>query len=191
VYLAACAAFSLLGPAMLSIVAGPEYRQAAGLIPWVCLAYFFWTASLFFDTPFYLARRTGAKPLLLGAATVLNLFLYATMIPRYGMYGAAWATVLSFAAFAALTWVVSRRILDVPYAWGRVGAMLAASAAAVAAGVVVPMPSEALSLAWRVTLSAALAALGWWGILPAADRTAFLRSVAGLLGRAPEAGHGA
>jgi O-antigen/teichoic acid export membrane protein len=190
VYLAACAAFSLLGPAMLSIVAGPEYQQAAGLIPWVCLAYFFWTASLFFDTPFYLARRTAAKPLLLGAATVLNLFLYATMIPRYGMYGAAWATVLSFAAFAALTWVVSRRIMDVPYAWGRVGAMLAASAAAVAAGILVPMPSPAAGLGWRVALSAALAALGWWGILPAVDRAAFLRSVAGLLHRPPEAGHG-
>ncbi|HVP40131.1 MAG TPA: lipopolysaccharide biosynthesis protein [Candidatus Saccharimonadales bacterium] len=189
-YLVASAAFSLLAPAVLAVVAGPHFQQAAGLVPWVCLAYFFWTASLFFDTPFYLARKTGAKPLLLGTAAALNLWLYATLIPRHGMYGAAWATVVAFAFFAWLTWAVSRRHLDVPYAWGRLAALLGASAASVAAGMLVPMPTPAAGLAWRALLAAALAAAVWWGLLPAADRTSVLQAARGLWGETAEGAHG-
>ena len=190
-YLAASAALSLLAPTLLAVIAGPEYGRAAGIIPWICLAYFFWTASLFFDTPFYLARRTGAKPVLLAAATCLNLVLYATLIPAYGMYGAAWATWISFAAFAALTWRVSRRYLDVPYAWGRLALTLGLASAAVAAGVLIPTPGWQAALALRLALVAGLAAVTWWGILPAADRAAVVRAASRLLHPEPEAAGGA
>ncbi|MBI5835915.1 MAG: lipopolysaccharide biosynthesis protein [Candidatus Eisenbacteria bacterium] len=186
-YLVASAAFSLLGPALLGLVAGPQFRRAAELIPWVCLAYFFWTASLFFDTPFYLARKTGAKPILLAAATALNLFLYATLIPRYGMFGAVWATALAFAFFAWLTWAVSRRHLDVPYDWARVGAMLAAASAAVIAGGAFRPLGAVASVAWPAGLAVALAALAWRGILTRRDRSAALRALRSLFPAAAEA----
>ena len=172
-------------------MAGSEFQAAAGLVPWIALAYFFYMASLFLDTPFYLAKRTGAKPILLGAAAALNVALYAALIPRWGVYGAAWATGLSFAFFAWLTWRVARRHLDVPYEWGRVAGMLAVSVALVAAGLRLPLPPLGAGFAARAAL-AALAALAIWvlGFAPE-ERDVVTRAARGLFARAGEAGRGA
>ncbi len=190
-YLCGGAAFSLIAPMLLPFVVGPAYLPAGGLIPWVCLGYFFWACSLFLDTPFYLARKTGAKPFLLGAAAAVNLSLYALLIPRYGMYGAAWATILSFAFFAGLTWWFARRHLNIPYAWGRLAMALGMAGAAVVAGVLAPVAQGWQHWALRSAIAIVLPMVVWRVTFSELERGTVRRALQGLLRPPSEAGHGA
>ena len=64
----------------------------------------------------------GAYITLFGAAITIgaNLFL----VPRIGMVGAAWSTVLSYGCIAVLSASIGRRYLPIPYQWGRLTAYL-------------------------------------------------------------------
>lgn len=189
-YLCGGVALSLLAPMLLPLAVGPAYLAAGGLIPWVCLGYLFWACSLFFDTPFYLVRKTGVKPLLLGTAAVLNLSLYALLIPRYRMYGAASATIIAFAFFAALTWWFARRHVDIPYAWGRLTTALGLAGATALAGMLVPAPPGWQQWALRAGLAAALPLILWRVTFSEAERVTVQGAILGIFRRAPEAAHG-
>ena len=46
------------------------------------------------------------------------------MVPRVGMVGAAWSTLLSYGCIAVLSASIGRRYLPIPYQWGRLAAYL-------------------------------------------------------------------
>ena len=51
------------------------------------------------------------------AAAATNLAANFALIPRYGILGAAWATVLSYAVMAGLGLVISQRLYPLPLEW--------------------------------------------------------------------------
>ena len=69
----------------------------------------------FFYTGFYLAQRTTPKPFLMGIGASLVFVCYAVFIPLFGIMGAAYATLVGFAGFAAVTLYVSHRIYPIDY----------------------------------------------------------------------------
>jgi O-antigen/teichoic acid export membrane protein len=90
-------------------------------------------------------RRTQFNWVVTGAAALVNVTLNLILIPRYGMMGAAIATV---AAFTTMFWGMSwwaQRMFPVPYQWRRVvtaalaGAALAVCGKLVGGGVVVAL----------------------------------------------------
>jgi len=63
-----------------------------------------------------------------GAAAAANVVANFALVPRLGMMGAAWATVLSYAVMAGLGYGISRRLVPIPFA-GRRWLMAALTAA--------------------------------------------------------------
>jgi hypothetical protein len=67
----------------------------------------------------YTKNRTSTSSLILGGAAALYLLLAFALVPGWGMLGAAWATLITFAVlFAANLWA-NLRAFWIPYEYGR------------------------------------------------------------------------
>ncbi len=109
-------------------------------------------------------RKTQFNWIASAAGAVLNVGLNFWLIPAYGMLGAAWATLASYALlFAIRTWN-AQLLYEVPYQWRRVGLVVGVAAALTAAGQLLPR-SIALAFAFTLAYPLVLAALGFY--LPA------------------------
>jgi O-antigen/teichoic acid export membrane protein len=106
---------SVLSVEVVELVADPKFHSAHQIIPLVVLAYLFWSTINIGDTPFFITKRTAIKPFIFGAAAIVNLTLYRLLIPTYGGWGAAWATLISFVFFAVLTRIVAQKVMFIPY----------------------------------------------------------------------------
>jgi O-antigen/teichoic acid export membrane protein len=120
---------ALATPLLLRFLVSSSYWDAYRPTPWIILAYLFWSISVVADTVFYAKKKTRVKPLILLATCVLCIALYALLIPRYGMMGAAWATVAAYCTLAAITIRVGNRYLVVPYEYGRFAKLLTVTVA--------------------------------------------------------------
>jgi O-antigen/teichoic acid export membrane protein len=75
------------------------------------------------------ARRTGFNWVVTGIAAALNIALNLALIPRYGMLGAAIATVAAYALMFVGMTLNAQRVYRVPYQWRRVVTVVAAAVA--------------------------------------------------------------
>ncbi|MBV8257360.1 MAG: polysaccharide biosynthesis C-terminal domain-containing protein, partial [Actinobacteria bacterium] len=75
------------------------------------------------------ARRTQLNWVVTGFGALVNVGLNVWLIPKYGLVGAAIATLAGYAAlFVAMT-AYAQTIYPVPYQWRRIVTVLAAAAA--------------------------------------------------------------
>jgi len=97
----------------------PEFRAAAAVVPIVVLAYLFHGLFLLTSIGIGVAKAARRYPMVTAVAAAVNVGANFALIPRFGMLGAAWATVLSYATMAALGWALSRALYAVAFEWGR------------------------------------------------------------------------
>lgn len=112
----AAAGMALLSGNIAWVLLGNEFRAgAAALIPWVALASLLGAlASSYYYHAFHLARRTDGQVKLVGIAAAVNFALNLLWIPRYGVQGAAWATVVAYALALALSMWYGQRYFPLP-----------------------------------------------------------------------------
>jgi O-antigen/teichoic acid export membrane protein len=137
----------------------PEFRSGAPVIPVVALAYLFHGGFLLTSIGIGVRKRTRWYPLITGASATTNVAANLVLIPRLGMLGAAWATVLSYAVMAGLGFAVSRRLYPLPLEWGRLGRITGAALLVFLASLLVPAGTLALAIPVKLGLMAALPAL--------------------------------
>lgn len=103
-------------PAILSVIrARPEYFGATNLVFLIALANFFGVVQYLFATPTSLVLRPEIGTLLRFSAAVTNAALNLLLIPRFGMLGAAWATVITYAFTAVISDFVARRLWRIAF----------------------------------------------------------------------------
>jgi len=124
-------AVAVLGGDLLTLLTpgNPAFRAAAPVIPVVALAYLLHGVFLLTSIGIGIEKRARYYPVVTGAAAATNVAANFALIPRLGMMGAAWATVLSYAVMALVGFVISRRLFPIPYETGRwlVAAAIAAA----------------------------------------------------------------
>jgi hypothetical protein len=108
------------------------------------------------------------------------LLLYALLIPRGGIVGAAWATLGGFAFMAFLTLQVSQRAFIVNYEWGRLCLMLLWTVLAWSIGQI--LPADLWALPAKAGMWLGWFALQWWTIFSEEERQ-WLLAACGLAGR--------
>ena len=69
-----------------------------------------------------LCQKLGLQSILEWIAAVLNIVLNISLIPPFGILGAAFATFLSYLSLPILAWLTARRYLIVNYEWSRIAA---------------------------------------------------------------------
>jgi O-antigen/teichoic acid export membrane protein len=110
---------SIFAREALTLLTPPAYHAAAGVVPLIILAYLFYEVYYLFSFGFDLTKKTGYAPFMVGAAALVNLCLNLILIPRFGMLGAAIATVVSYMLLPIIEYPIVRRLYPVPYQWGR------------------------------------------------------------------------
>lgn len=106
-----------------------QYWSGLTIVPIVLLAYVFngWYTNMIAGV--YIENRTKTLPWITGAGAASNVIANFILIPMFGIAGAAWATLFSYALMAGLLWRSTRRYYPVPYEWGRIAIIGAATGA--------------------------------------------------------------
>lgn len=148
----------------------PSFWSGLPIVPVVALAYLFNGLYFVMLAPLMLDKRTGAVSAATWAGAAVNVGLNLILIPRYGMMGAAWATLAAYAAMAAAVWALGRSSRPVPYEWKRLAILACWTAALWFPASSVGLPARFLLLA---AYPAGLLLSGFLG----ADELAELRSL--------------
>jgi O-antigen/teichoic acid export membrane protein len=111
----------------------PRYWGGIPVIPVILAAYVLHGMYVNFLASVTISKRTDLLVWITGLGAVVNIGTNFLLIPRIGMMGAAWATLLSYGSMAFALWALGRRVYPIPYEYGR----LAGVAASLAAGIVV------------------------------------------------------
>jgi O-antigen/teichoic acid export membrane protein len=103
----------------LKIIANPDYYPAANLVPLIVAAFVFQAWGDVVQFGIDASERTRYTTLVMWLSAALVLYLYAILIPPFGAYGAATATLVSFAARTAMLGYFSNRVWPLKYDWSR------------------------------------------------------------------------
>lgn len=184
VALGACGAgIALLVGDVLWLMADPAFAAAAGVVPLIVAATVLQQWTGFCNLGLYLTDRTRTYAWTGVLGVVAALALNWALIPRWGMWGAAWATLGAYAVRFAAVYVMSQRAYFIGYGWEKVAALCAIFSAPVAVRALSPLPPGIASAALGVGLVAAASLAAYALVLDDAERAA----VRGLLRRAPAA----
>lgn len=131
----------------LSLIAAPAFHPAAGLVPIVLAAFVLqiWGSVAQFGID--AAEQTRYTTLIVWTSALLIVALYAVLIPPFGPYGAAWATLIAFAVRARMFAYFSARLWPQSYDWPAQFRVLGLAVAAYLLDHAIPVRSVVLDLA--------------------------------------------
>jgi O-antigen/teichoic acid export membrane protein len=117
--LPAAVGIALVAGPLAEVMVGPALREAAAMVtPGITLAALISGFCVYYtQQTFTLAKRTGMLLLVMAAPLTANVALNLLLIPRFGLMGAVWATVASFAFGAVTGWVLAGRTGRLPLPW--------------------------------------------------------------------------
>ncbi len=124
----------------------------------------------------YIEKKTSHLPYITGIGAVINVVTNFLLIPRYGMFGAAWATFFAYAGMAIAIYFVSQKFYPVQYELGRLLKIGIALAAAIAAfslrHALVPLVNEQL---FKISVGASFFVILFLLKFPTKEELKFLR----------------
>lgn len=122
--------FSLFSLDLFRIMSNSEFHAAYKIVPLVVTAYLIqaWTSFGNFGIHYsghtkYIAIATVTSAMFIIAASFL-------LIPRFGGYGAATATILAFGVRFVMIWIKAQSFYRLELPWGRVALMICAAGGA-------------------------------------------------------------
>ena len=107
---------SLFGRDVLTLMVPPSYYPPMLLLPVLTFGYFLREVGDFFNSMLLIGIGSGLVGRIAMAGAVLNLALNALLIPHFGIWGAAWATFATWAAYCVATWIFAWRVHKVSLA---------------------------------------------------------------------------
>lgn len=121
--LPATAGLMMVGPEVVNLLLGPEYRAGGTtLFPWIVLAAFTSRMAVdVFDHSFYLTRRTTLLFATLGPASCLGVLCNVLLIPHFGVLGAALSSCAQAGLMAVLSIAIGSRVFRIGWPVGLSG----------------------------------------------------------------------
>lgn len=102
-----------------------RYESAGRLIPWIIAGYLFHALYGILQPSLLQARRVRFLWVVSGVALSANIGLNFLLIPRSGMYGAAYATMAAYVIEAALLYIYAQRVYPLAFSRARLATALA------------------------------------------------------------------
>jgi O-antigen/teichoic acid export membrane protein len=113
-----------LAPELVEVIAGRTFLPAADIIPVLVLSLVLIGTGTITGTTLMIAKRSGELAVSAGIATATNVAACFVLIPRYGVQGAAVATLLSSVVSAGVMYWRAQVRLEAPFQWARTAAIL-------------------------------------------------------------------
>jgi len=149
---------SLFTKDLLRIMSDPAFFHAYEVVPIVIVAYIFQSWTRYCELGILLENKTIHIAYAGMIAVLVITIAYFTLIPAYGMHGAAWATVIGF--YARFYWVnrKGKQYYDMDLPWGKVGLTAILALLAYALSLFVP-DNLVASIGLRTVILASFVAL--------------------------------
>lgn len=187
--IAPCIVVVLFAPEIVRLLAPPSYGEAVGIIVLATAAITTQAFGMFVGVQYAYTKRAWLIFPISVFGTVVNVAANVVLIPRLGLIGAGYATVLTYVALNAALSIVGQRLYRVGYQYGR----LAAIYAVVFVGAAFTLWATAASAPWYLTFGVKLVVLGAYALVGVASGVLSKASVARVLSalrpggsRAPE-----
>jgi len=94
---------------------GAKYWAGVSIIPIILTSYLFYGWYVNFMVGIYIEKKSQWMIVFTGLGAVVNVLSNLYLMPRYGMMGAAFATLLSYMVLAFSTGLANHRFYPVPY----------------------------------------------------------------------------
>ncbi len=105
----------LIGPSLVTLIAGPNYASAGEVIGWLALGQAFGGMYLMITNFTFYSKRTGFLSLATITSGLINVILLSMLVGVLGIKGAAIAFSISMAIRFLLTWWVAQRCHPMPW----------------------------------------------------------------------------
>lgn len=106
-----CCGYILVVPEILKILSVKEYWEGIGIVPIVIAGYFF-NFLYFFPVNYeFFNKQTKYIAISTVGAAIINIVLNYILIPKWGMYGAAFATIIAYVLLFLIHDFIARRII--------------------------------------------------------------------------------
>ena len=145
-------ALSALGPPLMDLMLPPAYDDVGPLVPILALALAVQTIRTLPGTSLNVAKKTTVYPTVTAAGAVISIGAYFALIPRFGMYGAAFALLITQVLTTALMVYLAQRAYRIPYEVGRLAKVTVVAIVTYAAMMSVVSGSTWRTVAVRVGL---------------------------------------
>ena len=108
------AGMALVGPDVVNVLATDKFASGTIIIPYVVAGMAFQGMAGYLAAGLYVNRASMQLMVIVGGSALVNVALNLLLVPRYGLLGAAWATLASCFMLAAWSWIGGRRRIGVP-----------------------------------------------------------------------------
>lgn len=119
---------ALFAHELLLIITTQNYVEAAPIVSLLVFSSVFFGVNYFTSIGVQVKKKTVYYPILIGIAAVINLAICLTIIPRWGLWGAGLAKLVSFAFLGISICLVSLRYYHIPYHFRKTIIIYAAAA---------------------------------------------------------------
>ena len=112
---------------ILMIIADQKFWTAYKIVPIIVLANTIFTFHYHFNIGLIIEKKTKYLAYINFSNGLFVVLLNFLLIPRYGMFGAAYATLIAFVYKVVLTYYFSSRYFKIHFEYNRIGMLLIAS----------------------------------------------------------------
>lgn len=104
--------FSVFAKPAIVWLSTPDYVEAFRVVPLIVFSYYLDGLAEFYILGLCIYNKTIILSYILGMGAIVNIGLNIVMIPRFGIMGAAFATVLSYAIMNIGNFLIGKRYFD-------------------------------------------------------------------------------
>jgi O-antigen/teichoic acid export membrane protein len=162
---------------VLTLLTSNPFHSASGIVPIVVASYVVQSWGDVARFGIDVAERTKLYTRASWIATAVVIVAYALLIPRFGGFGAAWATFIAFVVRSALTLHWSQQVWPVTYQWSRSFLLTAIAVGVSAPAFLLPATSVFNEAVLGIGLTVLYAALVWRFVLDVEHRAGIVTIV--------------
>ena len=154
---------AVLGREVVRLMTAPAFHAAAPVVPVVALAYLLHGVFLLTSIGIGISKKARYYPIVTLASAGTNVAGNLLLIPRFGILGAAWATVASYVVMAGLGLLISQRLHPIPFELGRLARVVAPAVVVYAVSLLSPeafVPAVAVKCALLLAFPVLVVATG-------------------------------
>lgn len=164
---------------VLYVMSDPAFLPAYKLVPLLVAGQIIFVWAAYWNTGIYISGRTSVLASGAVVLVVTTLIINFILIPPFGSYGAAWATIVAYAVRFLWIYYYAQRHYPIRYEWSQMARLYGILAAAVALSFAYRPPMLAASVALSTGLLAITLGLVYVLVLSRQERVALRELVRG------------
>ncbi len=97
----------------------PDYWGGLGIVPIILAGYLFNGIYVNLIVGVYIEKKTKYLPYITGLGALANIIGNYALIPMFGIYGAAWATFISYLTMSVSLFIINQKIYPIKYEYAK------------------------------------------------------------------------